>query len=102
MLPAVGHPAWMLLGGHFLPLVGCGFLLRSPCAHPLWGWDGKRLAGELKMLCRLLVGPCEWAVGSEAGLLQLQSVSPPSHLVDSVQMVLLATFALCPSPAEPS
>lgn len=60
MLPAVGHPAWMLLGGHFLPLVGCGFLLRSPCAHPLRGWDGKRLAGELKMLCRLRVGPCEW------------------------------------------
>lgn len=54
------------------------------------------------MLCRLLAGPCEWAVGSEAGLPQLQSVSPPSHLVDSVQMVLLATFALCPSPAESS
>lgn len=63
----------MLLGGHFLPLAGCGFLLRSSFAHPLQGWDGKRLADELKMLCRLLVGPCEWAVGSEARLLQLQS-----------------------------
>lgn len=81
--PAAAHPAWMLLGGHFLPLVGCGFLLRSPMANPLQGWDGSRLASELKMLCRLLVGPYEWTVGSR---LQLQSAlsSQPSggHCTD--------------------